>query len=95
MPFQPGQSGNPAGKPKGATNLATREVKEWAEKFFASKKWRTSAESRMLKGKAPHLEGYLLALTYGKPVERVEHSGDEGGPIKLMFGGRYKPDAAA
>ena len=44
----------------------------------------------MVKGKAPHLEGYLLALTAGKPTERVELTGNEGAPLKVLFGGRFK-----
>jgi len=79
------------GRPKGVPNKATKDLKEWAEQFFASPEWRKAAEQRMLKGKAPHLEGYLLPLIYGKPREQVEHSGEGGGPIQVLFGGRHKP----
>lgn len=79
------------GRPKGVPNKATLELKEWAEKFFTSPAWRKSAEQRMRQGKAPHLETYLLQMHYGKPKEQIEHSGAGGGPLRVMFGGRYKP----
>jgi hypothetical protein len=90
VPFKPGKSGNPAGRPKGAENKATREFKEWAEQFFTSQQWRASAQKRMLQGKAPHLESYALALLCGRPKESHEHSGEGGGPIQVTFGGRYR-----
>jgi hypothetical protein len=90
VPFKPGESGNRDGRPKGAKNKATLEIKEWATKFFESPKWRKSAEDRMVKGKGAHLESYLLALTYGKPTDRVELTGNEGKPLTVIFGGRYK-----
>ena len=30
MPFQPGQSGNPCGRPKGSRNKNSFSVREWA-----------------------------------------------------------------
>ena len=30
MPFQPGQSGNPLGRPKGSRNRTTLAVRDWA-----------------------------------------------------------------
>ena len=71
-------------------NKATLEIKEWATEFFRSEAWRKSAMDRMTSGKAPHLEGYLLALTAGKPTERVELTGHEGKPLTVVFGGRHK-----
>lgn len=35
MTFKPGQSGNPAGRPKGAVNKVTRTVREAFEEAFA------------------------------------------------------------
>ena len=34
MPFKPGESGNPAGKPRGAENRLTRKAKYYAEKLI-------------------------------------------------------------
>jgi hypothetical protein len=35
MPFQPGQSGNPNGRPKGARDRTTKEIKDLLNKFIS------------------------------------------------------------
>lgn len=35
MPFKKGTSGNPHGRPRGAKNKATKELREWVERFIA------------------------------------------------------------
>lgn len=81
MPFKPGEGG----RPKGAKNRATNEFKAFWQKFYASKAYRVSAQERILAGKAPHLESYTLNALYGRPVERHELTGDEGGPVLVKF----------
>ena len=34
MPFKKGQSGNKAGKPKGATNKTTTDLRKWINQFI-------------------------------------------------------------
>jgi hypothetical protein len=65
---------NGLGRPKGAINIATRELKEFWHRFFSSREYRESAKSRILSGSAPHLEGYLFNRIYGKPTETLKLS---------------------
>lgn len=64
----------PIGRPKGALNIATRQLKEFWHEFFTSEEYRRKAKQRILDGCAPHLESYLLNRIYGKPLEQVEVS---------------------
>jgi len=54
----------------------------WRE-FFESDGYIDSAKFRVAQGRAPHLESYWLQKLNGKPVERIEHSGPDGGPIEV------------
>ena len=68
----------PKGRPKGALNHATRELKEELHKFFSSPEYRQSVEDRIIAGTAPTVEIYLLQMLYGKPREVVDvHVGVE------------------
>ena len=69
------------GRPKGSENKATKELKEFWGKWFKSKEYQVNAQQRILDGKAPHLEGYLMSKIHGKPTEHIEVTGKDGGPI--------------
>ena len=64
------------GRKAGTPNKATLELKTWADEFFGGPKYRRAAEDRMLAGRAPGLELYLLQMRYGKPRETVDFKGD-------------------
>lgn len=64
------------GRPKGATNKATREIKAFAQGFLGSKEYRDNAKRRVLRGRAPHLETLLMHYAYGKPKETIAVEGD-------------------
>jgi hypothetical protein len=61
-----------AGKKKGTTNRATREIKHFFRSFFDSPEYRDSLKTRILKGKAMPIEQLGYYYVYGKPKERVQ-----------------------
>ena len=70
--FVIGQSGNPHGRPKGALNKATREVREWARGLLEDPLYRAALQRRLIDGTCPpQLEVLLYHYAYGKPVDVI------------------------
>ena len=70
MPFQPGQSGNPRGRPKGTRNKTSLAVRDWATGIVEDPQVqnRLLADARV--GRLhPAVMTALLAYAYGKPRE--------------------------
>ena len=79
--FRKGQGG----RRKGVSNRATREIRELARSIVEDPAYLGKLKKRVAAGQAPHMETLLYHYAYGKPKERIEHSGD-GGPVQIVFG---------
>lgn len=73
--FQPGQSGNPAGRRPGTRNRVTIEAQLAAAQIVDDPEYRAALRQRMINGTAGAIEALLWLYAYGKPVERVETGG--------------------
>jgi len=86
MPFQKGKSGNPSGRAKGCMSLAESIRKKFGggEQLI---EWMVGIATTAAKA-ADRIQAikWLSDHGYGKPVERVEHSGAGGGPIMVVTG---------
>ena len=86
-PFKPGQSGNPAGKPKGVRNRKTI-VKEALECILDGSDQQVvdaitaAAIAKAMTGDIPAFNS-LLDSAYGKLTDKQEISGPDGGPIHV------------
>jgi hypothetical protein len=79
------------GRPKGAQNKTTVEVRAAAQKLVEDAAYRAELKTRLKEGKAPHMETLLWYYAYGKPKEQMEVTGEDGsalGPITLIVKGR-------
>ena len=70
VPFQPGESGNPRGRPKGARNKASVRIREWATALVEDPQVQTRLLANARAGTLhPSVMTVLLAYAYGKPCE--------------------------
>lgn len=82
MPFRAGQGGR---KP-GARNKNTRDAEAVCRKLVEDKVYRSQFKKRLLAATLPSsLEAMLWHYAYGKPKERLEVTGDDGGPVLVRF----------
>lgn len=63
------------GRPKGATNKATRAIKDIATGLLSDAKYQDSLKRRLSAGKAPHMETLLHHYAYGKPKDELDLGG--------------------
>ena len=95
--FKKGQSGNPAGRPKGVQNSKTRLLR-WLELRINGKNPVTKQDEEFsvleamdLKQISRALDGDLYAYREvldrleGKAAQRLEHTGEDGGPIQHTY----------
>ena len=68
MPFKKGEGG----RPRGAINHATREIKDFARNLVESPEYVKSLTRRLIAGRAPHMETLIFHYGYGKPKETVD-----------------------
>lgn len=63
------------GRPKGALNKTTREIKELSQSLLTDPAYLDALKRRLVSGKAPHMETLLHQYAYGKPKDTTEHQG--------------------
>jgi len=83
------------GRPKGCLNKTTQEAQAFARGIVTSPKYRQTLKEQAEAGTlAPALQQMLWAYWAGKPPDKVELTGADQGPLNVIFGGRYRSDAA-
>jgi hypothetical protein len=91
MAFQPGQSGNPGGRPKGADgvrDLARQHTEAAVEALAHIARYGEKEAARVAAATA------LLDRAWGKPTQSVEHSTPDGTPFPVGITVTFvKPDA--
>lgn len=81
------------GRQKGSLNKTTLEVREAARVFLSDPQGQKQLLEQFRDGKLnPATLQMFYHYAYGKPPDKLQVSGDEdGSPLRVMFGGRYKP----
>lgn len=64
----------PTGRPKGALNKATVEIRETARRLLSDPEYQRLLVERLRTGAAPTIEALLYHYAHGKPKETIEHT---------------------
>ena len=87
--FMPGQVANPGGRPKGLAAYIRERTHDGRDLVdFVVDVFQGNGER--LNGHPPKLEVRFEAATwladrgFGKPVQTIAHTGDDGGPVKIL-----------
>lgn len=81
--FQPGKSGNPNGKPKGAKSKKVATWDNFVDYCMSEGLVKFKTELSGLKGKQ-FTDAFTALLEFYKPkLTRTQHSGDQDNPIKI------------
>lgn len=67
MPFEPGKSGNPGGRPKGNTDLR-KACRDLTDDVLTA--WKAAL---LVPGERVMAGDRIMAYAYGKPVARIDH----------------------
>jgi hypothetical protein len=70
-----GAPGHKGGRPRGALNRATTEIKEAARLLLEDEGYQTALKARLLSGTAGAVEPLLYHYAFGKPRETLKHEG--------------------
>jgi hypothetical protein len=77
------------GRPKGAPNRATRDIREFSRETLERPEYIHSLRQRIDEGKAPHMETLLAHYAYGKPKDTLVV---EDAPPPLVVVLSHEPD---
>ncbi len=83
MPFQPGVSGNPAGRPKGSGQ--GRELMEVLRQKMPMEYLAEKVDKLVADGD-PKATLYMIDRHLGRPAQSIQISGDEDRPLHALIG---------